>query len=959
MPAHYLQSFTDSWTGQKWRQSLPDLPVETLAFLFTDMEGSAKLWEQQPKAMPAVLTLHEAILRRAIETNAGRIFKTVGDACYAVFRSASEAFAAGLAIQRALYVQDWGQVEPVRVRMALHIGPAEKRNDDYFGLTLNRVDRLVQIGHGGQTLLSEVMAEQMRNVLPGDVELRDLGKHQLRDMAIPERIFQVVTPDLPSDFPPLRAMGMCPTNLPAQLTSFIGREEEIASVCSLLRRADVRQVTLSGAGGTGKTRLGLQVAAQLLNEFQDGVFFISLAAISTVGLVAFTIAEALGVKEIAGQPILETLEDYLRSKHILLVLDNFEQVITAAPVVTRLLAVAPQLKVLVTSREVLLIYGEHDFPVLPLALPDLDRLPPQSDAFVSALSEYAAVKLFVERAQAAQAGFRLVDENARMVAEICARLDGLPLAIELAAAYCRTLSPQAILARLTGAVGPSSLRMLTGSLRDLPARQRTLRGAIDWSYNLLDVGEKKLFTRLAVFTGGCTPEAVEVVCNIGGDLSMDVLDGLTSLVNKSMLQPATGIKGEPRFTLLETIREYALERLEASGEARLLRQYHAGYYLNLAGRAEPELRAGPQQVAWLDRLEQEHGNLRAALTWSLERGEGEIALLLSSALWRFWYWHSHLSEGSHWLDLALDATRNDKQMATIRVRVLNGAGNLASARGDYERARALLEEGLALGREPGTASKVDLAPLLNTLGTVTVNQGDYQQAKIFYEECLALQREQDDRVGIAHVLNNLGVVVSNQGNYQQAQTFLEESLARFQELEIKWGIAYALGNLGRAALCLGDYARATTQIEESLALCQELGDRDGVAECFARLGGVAAAQGDAERAASLYRKGLSLYQQVGDKPGVAECLKELAKVMRMLGQPGRAARLFGAAEALREAIKGFLLPDERASYGRSIAEVCAQLGEVAFATAWAEGRAMTLEQAVLFALDRPTPAKVE
>jgi predicted ATPase/class 3 adenylate cyclase/Tfp pilus assembly protein PilF len=937
---------------------LPDLPIETLTFLFTDMEGSAKLWEQHADAMPAVLTLHEVILRHAIEANGGQIFKTVGDACYAVFRSAPAAFAAGLAIQRALYAQDWGKVERVRVRMALHIGPAEKRTDDYFGLTLNRVDRLVHLGHGGQTLLSEAMAEQVRDVLPGDVELRDLGKHQLRDMAIPERIFQVVAPELPSDFPPLRAIGMCPTNLPAQLTSFIGREEEIASVCSLLRRADVRLLTLSGSGGTGKTRLGLQVAAQLLNEFGDGVFFVSLAAISTVGLVAFTIAQTLGVKEVAGQPILETLKDYLRPRQILLILDNFEQVITAAPMVTELLAVASRLKVLVTSREVFLIYGEHEFPVLPFVLPDLDRLPLQEDAFVPVLSEYAAVQLFVERAQAVQPDFRLDGENARTVAEICARLDGLPLAIELAAACCRSFSPQAILARLTGAVGPSSLRMLTGSLRDLPARQRTLRGAIDWSYNLLDIGEKKLFARLAVFVGGGTTEAVEVVCNIGGDLSMDVLDGLTSLVNKSMLQSAHGIEGEPRFTMLETIREYALERLEASGEARLLRQYHAGYYLTLAGRAEPELRAGPQQVAWLDRLEQEHGNLRAALTWSLERGEGEIALLLSSALWRFWYWHSHLSEGSHWLGLALAATRSDKEMATVRVRVLNGAGNLASARGDYEQARALLEEGLALGREQGMASKADLAPLLNTLGTVTVNQGDYQRAQMFYEECLALQREWGDQVGIAHVLNNLGVVVSNQGDYEQAQTFLEESLARFRELGIKWGIAYALGNLGRAALCLGDYARATTQIEESLALCQELGDRDGVAECLARLGGVAAAQSDAERAVALYRESLSLYQQVGDKPGVAECLKELAKVTGKLGQPVHAVRLFGAAEALREALKGSLLPDERISYERSVAEARARLDETTFAAAWAEGRAMTLEQAILFALDRQNLTKV-
>ena len=922
----------------------PGPPTGAVTFFFTDIEASVKLWEGHPEGMRDALTCHDAILRHAIVAHAGWVFKAVGDGFYAAFALAPDALLAALDAQRALLAADWGQVGQLRVRIALHTGAAVERGGDYFGPTINRVFRLMQAAHGGQILLSQATQQQVCEALPLGVGLRDLGERRLRDFE-PEHIFQLVAPDLPADFPLLKTLDSRPNNLPAQLTSFIGREREVSAVCRLVRRVDVRLVTLTGAGGTGKTRLALQVAADLLNDFEDGVFFVTLAAARDPALVVSAIAQVLSVKENGNPALIENLKHYLHDRQMLLVLDNFEQVLAAGPVLTDLLAASPRLKVLVTSRALLQIYGEHEFLVPPLALPDLRHLPP-----LETLSHVTAVALFSERAQAVRADFALTAENAPAVAEICARLDGLPLAIELAAARCKLFSPQSMLARLTGVGSPSSLRVLTDGARDLPARQQTLRGAMDWSYNLLDVGEKKLFARLAVFVGGCTAEAAEAVCNTGRDLPMNVLDGLTSLLYKSMLQQAESVNSEPRFAMLETIREYALERLVASGETGLLRLYHAGYFLAMAERAAPELRAGPQQVAWLDRLEREHDNLRAALSWSLEQGEVEMTLRLSAALWRFWYWHSHLTEGGRWLAAALATTRDLPELASARAKALDGAGTLASALGNYKQAASLLEEGLALGRELGHLGKVSGARMLTTLGTVMFNQADYQRANALYEESLALQRELGDEVGIAQVLNNLGTVANCQGDYEQAETCLQESLARFRKLEIKWGIAYALGNLGRAALCRGDCARANVLLEESLALCREMGDRDGVAECMARLGGVAAAQGEMERAEALYREGLTLYQEVGDRPGVAECLKELAQVAEAQAEATRAAQLFGAAEVLREAIGASLLPDESSSYEHVVAALRARLGENAFASAWAQGRATTLERAIVYAL---------
>ena len=514
------------------------LPTGTVTFLFTDIEGSTTRWEQQRAVMQQALARHDAILRDAIESHGGHVFKTVGDAFYAVFAMAPDAVEAALAAQQALQAEAWDAALGVlRVRIALHTGGAEERDGDYFGPPLNRVARLLSAGHGGQVLLSTVTQELVHDQLPVGAELRDLGEHRLRDLIRPERIFQLVVPGLPAEFPPLCTLDTLPNNLPLQRAPFVGRERETAAVCVLLLRGDVGVVTLVGPGGIGKTRLALQVAADLLDHFVDGTWFVNLAPLTDPALLVPTIAQALGVQEAGGQPIEATLAHYLRAKRLLLVLDNFEQVLRAAEHLPALLDGAPGVKVLVTSRMALRLYNEHEHLVAPLQVPDLRRLPS-----LERLQQYEAVRLFIQRAQAVKPDFQVTIANATAVAEICARLDGLPLAIELAAARVKVLSPQAMLARLRPE-GTRRLKLLTGGARDLPARQQTLRAAIDWSYRLLEPAEQTLFARLAVFVGGCTLEAVEAVCNAAGDLDSDPFEGVASLHDKSLLRQEEGPAG--------------------------------------------------------------------------------------------------------------------------------------------------------------------------------------------------------------------------------------------------------------------------------------------------------------------------------------------------------------------------------------------------------------------------------
>jgi predicted ATPase/class 3 adenylate cyclase len=501
-------------------------PTGTVTFLFTDIEGSTKLWEDNAPAMQAALARHDELLRWAIEERGGYVFKTVGDAFCAAFPTAPDALETALESQQRLLEEQWSQMSgPLKVRMALHTGAAEERDGDYFGPAVNRVARLLSAGHGGQVLLSAASQEMVRDQLPAGAALIDLGERRLKDLFRPERVFQLIAPGLPPEFPPLKTLEARPNNLPLQPTPLVGREREVEEICKRLRSEEVRLLTLTGPGGVGKTRLALQAGADLLEDFGDGVFFVSLATITDPELVSSAIAGPLGVKESAQQSLMESLKSYLHHKHLLLVLDNFEQVLEGAPLVGELVGACPKLKVLTTSRTPLSLYGEHEYSVSPLALPD-----PHQPPSVERLTQYEAVRLFIERAQAAKVGFSVRDENAPAIAEICHRLDGLPLAIELAAARIKLLPPEAMLARLG-----NRLKLLKGGARDLPERQRTLRGTLEWSYMLLDEGEKTLFGRLSVFAGGRTLEAIEAVCDAEGDLGVEVLDGVESLVNNSLL----------------------------------------------------------------------------------------------------------------------------------------------------------------------------------------------------------------------------------------------------------------------------------------------------------------------------------------------------------------------------------------------------------------------------------------
>jgi len=824
--------------------------------------------------------------------------------------------------------------------------------------------------------------------------------------------------DLSQPEAPAKRLGERPHNLPAQITHFIGRQAQLAAVQQELTRSEpeneVRLLTLTGAGGTGKTRLGLEVAANLLDGFEDGAFFVELAPVSDPTFVMPTIAQTLGVREAEGRPLLESLKDYLRDKHTLLVLDNFEHVTEAAPVVSDLLTAAPRLQVLVTSRALLRVHGEHNHPVPPLALPDPDEWPP-----IEHLMQVEAVQLFAERARAVKADFAITGENGPAVAEICGRLDGLPLAIELAAARVRLLPPQKMLAQLG-----NRFRLLTGGARDLPARHQTLRGAIDWSYDLLDADEKTLFRRLAVFCCSCTLEAAEAVCNGSGDPSagsgqaplagspprlpreysrsgvltvagqaLDVLNGLGSLVDQSLLKPSD-VDGEPRFGMLETIREYALERLADSGEATVVRRRHANFFVALAEKAEPKLN-GAEQMIWLNRLEMEHDNLRAALRWALERegacpepaegADAELGLKLAAALGSFWFMRGHWTEARRWLERALEK-RGDasapvrakglwmaglwqedserakpllqESLALYRqledkrgiARALSGLGHVAD---DLEQATALHEQSLALFQELG--DKWDLSNVLSSLGGDAWKQGDYGRAATLFEQSLILARETGNKWDIAARLRMLGNLALEQMDYKRAAALFEESLTLARELSNKEGIAGLLNSLGEMARLQGDYERAAALYDESLSLRRELGTRIGVAMMLHNLGYVALRQGDRRQAAAFFEESLIRYRELKDKNGIAFCLAGLAGLAGAEGQPERAARLLGAAEALLEATGARLIAADRAEYDHNVTAVRAQLDEAAFAAARAEGRAMATddwEQAVAYALGR-------
>jgi predicted ATPase/class 3 adenylate cyclase len=897
-------------------EGMAELPSGTVTFLFTDIEGSTARWEGAPDAMRVALARHDALLRAAIAEHGGHVVKTMGDAFHAAFGRARDALAAALDAQRRLQAEPWDEIGGLRVRMALHTGAAEERDGDYYGPPLNRAARLMSIGHGGQILLSEATYDLVRDVMPEGTSLVDLGEYLLKDLIRPERVFQLACPDLPTQFPPLRTLAPHPHNLPIQPTPLIGREREILAVGDLLTRDDVRLVTLTGPGGTGKTRLGLHVAAGLIDRFRDGAVFVGLAPIRDPDLVAPTIGRALGIHDLGNRPVLESLTTYLRDRRLVLLLDHFEQILPAAPVVAELLASCSSLRVLVTSRAPLHLRGELEFPVIPLALPA-----PGSQALASTVATSPSVALFVQRATDVRPDFALTDEIAAPVAEICRRVDGLPLALELAAARVKVLTPEAMLARLE-----RRLPLLTGGARDLPERQRTLRDTIDWSYELLDEAEQRLFRALSVFVGGSSLEAIEAVRDPDDALSMDVLDCVASLVDKSLVRQVDGPDREPRFTMLETVREFALEQLEANSETELACRRHAEYFLEFAELARSHLR-GPRGAFWLNRFETEHDNLRAAIEWgqamtdrSNEAHDGddavariELAARIAGAADWFWRLRGHLRQGKECVDRLLVRASAG---TTAHARALLVAGSLARQMGNQAEACLRTDEAVATWRALGDRDR--LAEALARAAEVQGRLGALDRARALVEECLALS---DD--------------IRHQGDF-------DHPIVCVQALA-----AWAAGDL--------DWARPL--FEQSLDIGRADGDLHTIQFALRYLGLLARQRGDVEQARTQYREALTLAREFGDHSCMLYELAGLAYLAVDVENAEGAARLLATVGRLHEVMGVTLAMTSGAGgFEESVAAVRIMLGETDFDAAWAEGRAMTLERAVAYALDEQAPA---
>ncbi len=874
-------------------------PTGDLTFLFTDIEGSSQLWEKHPQAMAQALRQHDTLMRAVFAEHRGHVFKTMGDAFCVAFGSPLDAAAAALAAQEQLASQSWGETGPLRVRMAVHSGEADERDGDYFGRTLNRVARLLAAGHGGQTLFSRVTAERTEAHLPAGVSLRDLGERRLKDLNRPERIFQLVAPGLRADFPALRSLEVLPNNLPAQVTSFIGRAEEMMEVKRLL--GTTRLLTLTGPGGTGKTRLSLQVAADVLENYPHGVWLVELATVSDATLIGETIAAAIDIREEAGRPPLDTLINALRSRRLLLVLDNCEHLIRGvAEIAGTLLRRCPDVRILASSREPLSIAGESIWPVPTLDVPEFVRgegAPP-----LSAFENLEAVQLFVERAAAVKPGFALTPENALSVARLCWRLDGIALAIELAAARVKLLTPAQILARID-----DRFRLLSAGSRNAEPRQQTLGALIDWSYDLLSEAERALLRRLAVFVGGRTLEMAEEVCAGEGVERAEVFDLLAALADKSLLTVETGRDGENHYTMLESVWDYADEKLAQFGETARYRERHLDYFTRFAEEAELPL-IGTEQKEWLEKVSAQHLNLRFALRWSVEAAGGvERGLRLMSALGRYWEVRSYLAEGREQF-AELFAKLDESVRPVVRARAYFHAGRLAWCQDRDEEAMGYFLQSMPLCEELGL--RLDVGLLHAFMGFTERNEGRPEAARAHFEKALVIGREtSSDRLMMAAV-GGLGSLAADEGDLEAARKWKLESLAACTRAGDQWLIGIISWSLAKVAIAQEDHTAAHAFLRTSITSARALGNKWSI-------------------------------------PYALECFADIAANEE---NGPRATRLYGAASVLRDGLGLGLSQVEKPTYERALQRLRSLLPASVFEAEWKAGCALRFDEALELAI---------
>lgn len=825
------------------------VPSGTVTFLFTDIEGSTKLAQEYPDEMPVLLARHNEILHQSIEAHNGYVFQIVGDSFSAAFHSASDALNAALNAQRGLQNESWTPA-PIKVRMGIHAGAAQlNENKQYTSYaTLAMTQRIMSAGHGGQVLISNATQELLRDGLSVGLSLRDMGERRLKDLIRPERLYQLISPNLPADFPPLKTLDLYRHNLPTQLTSFIGRGNEIGEITKLI--AEYRVLTLTGSGGAGKTRLSLQVGAECLEQFPNGVWFVELASLTEPSLIVGSVMSVLGWQEKEND--IHVLAKYIGSQSLLLILDNCEHLIEdCARLVETLIQSCPKLRVLASSREAFGIAGEHPYHVPSLPFPDPKHLPSLGE-----IAAYESVQLFIERVRTFVPSFALTEKNVSSVAQICSRLDGIPLALELAAARVKVMSVEQMAARLG-----DIFNLLTSGNRTALPRQQTLRALIEWSYDLLSDSEKSLFRRLAAFSGGWSLEVVESICGVEGS-GVSVLDDLARLVDKSLVVKEEH-DGKARFHMLETIRQYAEFKMFASEEVDDVKNRHRDWFMGLAEEAEPKLRT-VEQVTWLNQLELEHDNLRAAMNWSIKQKHVEQALRIPSALAYFWEIHGHVEEGRGWFDdaLKLETQSSERKYPYAWATAVSGLFSLSWFLPDAKNHKPRMEEALDIFRRQQDTFRIGRT--LYFLAHIPSLAGDHEIAKSTYQAGLDAYQTINDQWGIGECLHCIAHVEERQGNTAKAHELYSQSLETLKPIGDHWSLFHPVGDTAVIALNKGELNTAKTILEESIQTFEKLKNREWTSTSINRLTDVFCEQGEYENARQINQRNLQAQKEMNN-----------------------------------------------------------------------------------------------